>query len=248
MENKEWKRMYGSVAAALIFGILCISAFTYIDGMSGGFALAFVSFFLAISSLAVALLFLQRARLTDAILRGDQVIAHWVYPDADVRQSIEREYEGYRENNRALIRVMGVMFIAVIVFFLIFVKDGGVETAVIMFAVLLVLFIVSRVTPGLERSRALHASHETFIARNGFIYEGGLYPFRSFLMRMTGVKFHEATKKLPPVLVFSFLQVIGLYILNPFEVSVLVPEGQEEKAREIAAEIEGGVPTLLKRL
>jgi hypothetical protein len=220
-----------------VFGVLSATAIAFIDGMSGGFAIAFVSLFLSISSLAVAGLFFQRARLTDAILRGERILAHWVYPEADVHRSIEREYIEYRERNRALIIVMGGMICAVALFFLIFAGEGGVATAAVLFVVLLILVIVSKVTPGLERTRALHASRETFITRDGIIYEGGLYPFRSFLMRMEGAAFHEGTRKQPAALEFSFIQMVGLYILNPFEVTIPVPEGQEERAREIAAEI-----------
>jgi hypothetical protein len=237
MENREWKKMFGSIAAALVFGVLCAAAIAFIDGMSGGFAIAFVSLFLSISCLTVSGLFFQRARLTDAILRGDRILAHWVYPEADVHRSIEREYTEYRERNRALILIMGGMIVAVALFFLIFAGEGGVVTAAVLFVLFLILFIVSRVTPGLERNRALHASHETFITRDGIIYEGGLYPFRSFLMRMEGAAFHEETRKQPAALEFSFLQMVGLYILNPFEITIPVPEGQEERAREIAAEI-----------
>ena len=239
MENREWKKMFGSLALALVFGFLCIAGPAFVDGMSGGFAIAFVSFFLAISSLAVTGLFFQRARLMDTILRGERALAHWVYPDEEVHRNIEREYNEYRERNRDLLIVIGGMIGIVALFFLVFMADGGAATAAVLFVLLIILFIVSRVTPGLERNRALHASHETLISRNGFIYEGCLYPFHSFLMRMTNVTFHEATKKLPPVLVFSFLQVVGLYILNPFEITVLVPWGQEDEAREIAKAIGG---------
>jgi len=65
------------------------------------------------------------------------------------------------------------------------------------------------------------------------------YPFRSFLMRMKGVRFKDATAKEPPYLVFSFVQLVNLYILRPFDVSIPVPAGEEASAWGIARRLGG---------
>jgi hypothetical protein len=231
--------VYGSVVAAIIFSFLCIAGFTLIDGMNGGFALAFVSLLCAISSVAVAGLFTYHALVMDSILSSTRVLAHWTYPDADAALSAEREFRDYRERNRALFLVVGGMLGAVALFFLVFVEDGGVETAAVLFVILMIIFIISRIAPILERNRAEKTSHEAYIAENGIIYEGAVYPFRSFMMKMDGVRFKEGDRTNPPVIIFSFIQLIGLYIIQPFEIAIPVPLGKEDMARGIAKEVGG---------
>jgi len=51
MENYEWKRGYASIIIAVFFIISFIAALTCIDGMAGGYAIAFVSFFIALWAL-----------------------------------------------------------------------------------------------------------------------------------------------------------------------------------------------------
>jgi hypothetical protein len=43
------------------FGITCIAALTFISGVARGYAIAFVSFFIALWGIAVAALFFHRA-------------------------------------------------------------------------------------------------------------------------------------------------------------------------------------------
>ncbi|MEI7433462.1 MAG: zinc ribbon domain-containing protein [Methanomicrobiales archaeon] len=240
MENSQWKWVYISLILAVLFVIL-IFVGSGMDGMSGGYAVSFISFFLTLCSFAVALLFFTRARAMDDILGGKNLLAHWVYPEDETRKSAEREYVGYMENNRALLYVVGGFLVIGMVLMIIFGGEAGVATAGMLFVVLIIVAIVSVVAPKLERKRALKAPRDAYITDNGIIYEGGVYPFHSFLMRMDGVSYEKETAKHPPILVFSFIQLVGLYILRPFEISIPVPPGEEEKARRIANRMSGVV-------
>lgn len=94
--------------------------------------------------------------------------------------------------------------------------------------------------PRIVYRRSLQAIPEAYIGRNGIIYREAVYPFRSFLNRLEGVTYHEAGQGNPPLLTFSFIQVVGLYILRPYEVSVPVPQGEMDHAREISGMFGGG--------
>jgi hypothetical protein len=231
--NTEWKKVYLSLGAAILFFLVCVFSYTTIDGLSGGYAIAFVAFFLSTSGLAVALLFVARARVMDAILADPAPLAHWSYPEDIAQEHAEREYREFRERNRAMFVLIGGMLIVVALFFLIFVQDGGAETALILLGVTVLLFVVSRVTPWLERQRARGAPHEAVITSNGVMYEGAVYPFHSFLVFWSGVSFRELKKKDRAALVFSFTQITGRFIIQPFEVVVPVPAGEEERAQQI---------------
>ena len=237
--NTEWKKCIASVLAAVVFTVLCLVSAFFLDGMSGGFALALISFFLAVSSVIIALLFVHRARVMKAILADPSPLAHWIYPVDMARESVEREYREYQERNRAMFMVIGGMLVVVALFFLVFVEEGGYETGLFLLAITILLFAVSRVAPWLERRRAITASHEAVITRSGIVYEGSVYPFRSFLVFWHGVSFKKAEKKNPAALVFSFTQLAGRFIVQPFEVVVPVPPGQEEKAGRVVKELGG---------
>jgi len=122
--NTEWKKVTASLISTLVFIVLCLVSVFFIDGMSGGFALAFISFFLAISSGVVALLFLHRARVTDTILADPSPLAHWTYPEEIALASVGREYQEYQGRNRAMFIIIGGMLVVVALFFLIFVDEG----------------------------------------------------------------------------------------------------------------------------
>lgn len=231
--NTEWKKGYLSAGAAILFFLVCVLSYTTIDGMSGGYAIAFVAFFLSVSGAAVALLFVTRARVMDAILADPAPLAHWTYPEETARENAEREYHEFRERNQAMFILIGGMLVVVALFFFIFVEDGGAETALILLGVTVLLFVVSRVTPWLERRRARGALHEAVITCDGVIYEGAVYPFHSFLAFWSGVSFRELKKNDRAALVFSFTRITGRFIIQPFDVVVPVPAGEEERTQQI---------------
>lgn len=223
----------------VIFGLVCIGAFVFMDGMSGGYAVSFVAFFLMASGIAVAGLFLHRARVIDEIITSHQLLAHWTYPAETARQNALREYSDYQDQNRALFILIGGMLGAVAVFFMLFIEEGGLETGGVLFALVIVLFIVSRIAPKIQLNHALKAPNETFIAHNGVIYEGAVYPFHSLMMTMDGVSLKKATVKDPPLLTFSFTQLVGAYIFQPFAIVVPVPAGEEETAAGVVRALDG---------
>jgi hypothetical protein len=219
---------------SVIFAVICISALSFIDGRSGGYALAFVSFTLALSCVAVAALFFHHAKVMDSILNTTQLLAHWEYSPEETERSARLEYSEYKERNRALFFIIGGMLVISALVMIIFAGDGGLITGIFLLAFTVLLFIVSRVAPVLVLKGALKASGEAYIAENGIIYEGAIYPFRTFLMKMGSVKFKSGQGRKPSLLIFSFTQLIGLYILSQFDIEIPVPEGKEEAARQIA--------------
>ena len=242
MENHEWKGVCASIIIAIFFTITCFAALFFIDGMAGGYAIAFVSFFITLCGIAVAILFFHRARVMDTILNSNQLLAHWVYPPEMARESAQREYKEFLERNHAMFILIGGMLGVAALFLIIFVEDGGLITGVFLLAFTVVLFIISRITPGLELSRALKTPHEAYIAKNGIIYEGAVYPFHSFMMNMDEVSLQKATKNKNPSLIFSFTQLIGFYIIQPFAIVVPVPAGEVDTAKGIVRALGGNIP------
>ncbi len=239
--NTEWKNMTLSLVAAAAFFLICIFSIIAIDGMNGGYALAFVAFFLALSGLVVALLFLARARAMDAILSDPSPLAHWDYPEAMMQESIEREYQEFQARNHVMFLVIGGMLGLVALFFLIFVSDGGFETALVLLAIAGLLFVVSRLAPWLEHRQAATAPREAVITHRGVVYCGTVYPFRSFLISYEGASFHEPKRNTPAMITLSFSQLVGQFIIRPYTVAIPVPAGEEGTARQVVQDLHGRV-------
>lgn len=237
MHNHEWKWVYISVIGAVFFIFLIGYANEYMSCMDGGCAVMFVSFFLAVTLVAVGLLFLSRARTMDAILEGRDLLAHWTYSQEDSAMSAGREFTEYKEANKAMFIVVGGFFLIAIVLLLIFGGEAGALTSLVLTGVVGIIALVAWGAPRLVYSRALRASPGAFIAGNGIIYREAVYPFRSFLNRLDGVSFRDATRDEPALLIFSFIQIVGLYILRPYEVRIPVPAGEEGRAQEIAQQL-----------
>lgn len=233
IENREWKWAYVSVMSAVIFSLICFGALNYMDGMAGGYAVAFFAFFLMVVSIAVTGLFFHRARIMDSIITSREVLAHWIYPEEIARMSAMREFRNFRNQNHALFILIGGMLGVVAIFFILFFGEEGLETGMFAIGIAILLFIVSRITPEIELKRALSAPHEAFIAHNGIIYEGAVYPFHSFMMTITGISLKPARGKDPSLLLFSFNQLIGAYIIQSYTIAIPVPVGEEDAADRI---------------
>lgn len=237
MKNHEWKWVYISAIGAVFFIFLIGYAHEYMSCMDGGCAVMFVSFFLAATLIAVTLLFWTRARTMDAILNGRDLLAHWTYSPEDSSVSAGREFAEYKDANKALFLVVGGFFLVGIVIMLIFGGEAGVLTALILIGVLAIIALVAWGAPRIVYARALQKAPDAFIAGYGVIYREAVYPFRSFMNRLEGVSFKDAAGGKPSLLIFSFMQVIGLYIPSPYQVSIPVPPEEEERAREIAKKL-----------
>jgi hypothetical protein len=240
MKNHEWKWVYLSALGVICFLFLIGYANEAMDCMSGGCAVMFISFFLVITLIAVALLFWSRARTVDAILAGQDLLAHWIYSPDDSALSADREFAEYKEANKALFIIVGGFFLFAIIIVLIFGGEAGGLTALILTCALGIIALAAWGAPRIVYRRSLQAIPEAYIGRNGVIYREAVYPFRSFLNRLEGVTYREAGFGNPPLLTFSFLQVVGLYILRPYAVSVPIPAGEEDHAREISGMFVGG--------
>jgi hypothetical protein len=234
MQNSQLKWCHRSLLFGAVFSVVCIYALYFTDGFSGGYAVAFVSFFLVASAVAVAALFFHRAKVMDGILNSSQLLAHWTYSAEEAEQSAKREYADYQERNHAMFLVIGGMLAFAALIMMIFAGEDGRLTGAFLLAVMALLLAVSRIAPRIALKYALSSPKEAYITDNGIIYEGAVYPFHSFLMRRDGAEFLEKEGKKPAVLVFSFTQSVGLSISTSFNVEIPVPQGEEEKARRIA--------------
>jgi len=192
----------------------------------------FLSIFLFFTALAVAgLVYYPRARIFDEVTTDTEILAHWTYDPAWYARIVEREYHEHKERNFALLIIIDGMFLVFAIIFIAFVEDGGLVTGIILIGIAVLLYIVAKITPGYFRRLKEKVPPEVWISRKGLVYEGSVYPYSGFLYGCNGVHFQDKPEK---TLNFSFYQVTGGRIYDPFTITVPVPENENVKAKEIA--------------
>ena len=194
--NPEWKWVFVSSVSALFFVILIFAAGAFMECMNGGCAVVFTSIFLAITSAAVAFLFFSRARSMDSILGGENLLVRWIYPADLAAKTAMEEFISYKEANRSLLSVVVGFFLIAIVLLLLFGGEAGGITAGVMCIILAILALVAWGAPRIEYSRAQKAIPEAYISRNGIIFGGTVYPFRSFLNNLQEVGYSKGTRNI----------------------------------------------------
>jgi hypothetical protein len=115
-----------SFAVALFAAVLVfVPGAVGIDGFDGGFAISFVSLFVAIVAVIVGIMYLRWVGKCDRILRGEGILAHWTYTPEYWAKYTEKEYaEEISEKKGLFIMVSGIALITGLVFWVIYNEAG----------------------------------------------------------------------------------------------------------------------------
>ncbi|MCL5073130.1 MAG: hypothetical protein M1308_19910 [Actinobacteria bacterium] len=117
------------IFAVLLFDfiiLIFLPSIIGLEGMDGGFAVSLISFFLAISSLIIVIIYFQLAKKFKRITSGDNVIAHWRYEREEWLKFSDKEYKYEKNKNRSLLLFIGV--ISLIVFIIVALANPGLHT------------------------------------------------------------------------------------------------------------------------
>jgi hypothetical protein len=207
-----------------------------IAGMSGGFALAFIGFFVILVGLIVSLFWWQRVRLFQRIFSGDQVLAAWQLNPEQVRQQALAARQERLAHHRAIYLVM--LFFAVVfgvIFFVIPVANEEMHPAVLLawFGFFAFLGLVAWGTPRLEYLRSLRSHGEVYIHPRGVFQLGALTTWAQPFTRLVGVQLRPSA--LGPSLEFRirYLSRASLSGTQEELLRVPVPPGQEEQVERV---------------
>ncbi len=151
------------VAVAMIF----TPGFLGVDGMSGGYAISFVSFFGVIVGIIVMVIYSRLASRCDRILSGEDLLAHWIYTPELWRKYSEKEYGLDRSEKKALFYL--VSGISLFISFLFLMIDP--EVGAYVFASMSVLIVIIGLTAILSSMhgyrRNMKNLGEAYIGRDG---------------------------------------------------------------------------------
>ena len=168
----------------LLLGLSVISIFipslSGMDMMSGGYAIAFVLFFLSICFLITSIVFFGMARRFDAAMSGNQILAHWEYPRSQWLEFVEKEYVKQKKEKWALFYLIAAITFVVVIIFAIVKRDSWLIMIIIFFSLTSLLAIVAFLVPVVQHANFKKASPQTFIS-NSSVYLSGEFHCWNFL-------------------------------------------------------------------
>lgn len=242
--NREQTGVYiGLLVTALGGAFILLPSLAGMNMMSGGYALRFIGLFVLIAGLITTWFLRGRANVMAHMLAGENLLAHWTYPDAQAQQRAAAAFDEDREQNRGLFIIVAVLMVVIGLVVLVipmwhdlvewpdplaWVVVGG------YFAIIPLLGLFASWMPRLTYRRARQEGADAYIAREGVFVNGALYTWQPPFGYLKKVRFDG--KREPPAVEFDIRSLTRLGIVHYAStiVRVPVPPGEEARAEEVA--------------
>lgn len=138
-----------------------------LDGMDGGFALGFVSFFMVIMSIIVILIYRSRAKQLDSILAGEGRIAVWKYSTEEWERFTAIDFEEEKKAKKFLFILISV--ICVIVGSILWIVVEDVLIMFISLGIIPVVAVPAFLAPRMRYKKLKNSEGKALISEKGVI-------------------------------------------------------------------------------
>lgn len=199
-----------------------------LDGMDGGFALGFVSFFMVIMSIIVILIYRSRAKQLDSILAGEGRIAVWKYsPDEWVR-FVGVDFEEEKKLKKSLFLLVSV--ICIVVGIILWIAAEDVLMMLICLGIIPLVAIPAFLAPRMRYNKLKNSEGKALISEKGVIVGKMFHLWVKLGARLDQVVL--VADEHPPILEFHYSMPTRTG--RQEEVArVPVPKGKIEEAQRI---------------
>ncbi|MBI3744793.1 MAG: hypothetical protein HY261_11000 [Chloroflexi bacterium] len=212
----------------LLFLSLTVVAFV-IDMGDASYAIAFVSFFLFITAIIVAVIYGSRAGKLDRMLSGEGLLAHWTYSPGEWRQYAENEYRTEKSAKKLLFFIVsGFALIAGIVAVIVD-RHAGIWVLFVMLALIAIIGFLAWFTTWHDYRQNLRYQGEAYISKDGIYLNRQLHLWNQLGAYLGSVEYIEEN---PPLLVFSYFAPTRTG-MEQRDVRVPIPKGKEDNAKEL---------------
>jgi uncharacterized membrane protein (DUF485 family) len=174
---------------ALLGVIMAVVPNTKGHPLSGAWALAFLGVFVAISSFITALIFSRRAKKMDRLQTGEKLLVHLEMTGEMIKQYATTLRDESRAKNKAVIWVVGTLFVLITIPFLFFLeKDEMGGFVIIMGSILLIVFVASKFFPGYYYRKNLKGDGQILIGEKYAYFNGYFHNWDYPLSGLSKVK------------------------------------------------------------
>jgi hypothetical protein len=231
--------VWAGISVLAVVGAILPSALG-MDGMGGGYAIAFVSGFIALCSLIATAVFAARARILGRLLSGTGCLAHWMYPEEERTDHARKELAEEKKASWMLLLVIAAFSFVIGLGFLVADPEAGQFVLLVLAGVVALLAMVAVLAPRIRNARRRQAAPEAFVSWEGAYVLGMLHTWRLLGARVEQAQVTEGAKPMLRV-EYSAPVVYGRFFLSrqSYTVSIPVPHGEESRARDAAGAIEG---------
>lgn len=221
-----------AIATILAIGLIFLPRLIQMDGMRGGYALSFVSFFVAVSAAATTLFFWGRAKSLDHLLVGNNLLAHWTYESTEWQRYTEAEWQEQVAEKAQILLIILVWALLIGGLFWLLDPEAGWIVLLVMLGLILLLAGLTYGLPRLWFARHRFTVGEAWIATTAIYFSGNFVRWNYWGVRLEQVDLLEQEGNVPACLCFylSYPSRAGRQIQN---LRIPVPQGCETEAYEM---------------
>lgn len=225
----------------IIFSILTL-AFSFIifipvilqsDLMDWGYALSFISFFLAISFLITTIIISGFYRRAEKIFLDENVIVHWKYDKELWSEFVKNEYIAEKKDKRFLFLTILVFVFIISMIFILINREVWKGFLIIFSALLMITGILSFLVPELKKRSYLKTLPQVFISLKG-VYLTGEFHIWGYLT----AKLEKATLDRKNMQIKIGYSYIASYQKVYKEIRIPVPAGRLDEAVRATEQLE----------
>lgn len=229
MKNSQRRivRLWVILMFVFIF-LIFLPSLIGLDGMDGGFALGFVSFFMVIMSIVVILIYRSRAKQLDSILAGEGRIAVWKYSPDEWQRFTAIDFEEEKKTKKFLFLLVSA--ICVVVGILLWIRVEDILIMFISLGIIPIVAIPAFLAPRMRYKKLMNSEGKALISEKGVII-GKMF----HLWVKLGAQLDQVvlvTDENPPILEFHYSMPTRTGRQEEV-VRVPVPQGKMEEAERI---------------
>jgi hypothetical protein len=200
------------------------------------FALGFFCLILSVTSLFVAIMYTKRGKVAGAILRGENLLAHWTYTPEEWKRYAGKEHQETVSANRGLFfLVAGIAVIIGIIFIIGHSEDWGVF-AVVILGIIAIAGGSAWLAVALSKRQNRKYLGEVFITKDALFINRVLHTWKGFGAALEGVAYETEGREIPVVIIEY--SIPARYNRQSQTVRVPVPHGHEAEAEIIVQQLE----------
>ena len=235
--NTPKRAATASFAVALVAAISIFApSLAGLDGFDGGYAVSFVSLFVTVAAVIVGAMYLGWAGKVDRILRGEGVLAHWVYPPELWLEFTGKEYLEEQSEKKGLFFIVAVFALFFGVLFWVFDPEAGFIVFLVMLGLIGLCFFAWQFSAWSNmRQNSASGVKEVYITKDAVYLNRRFVTWKAWFTHFNSVALEEKCGLL--LLVFRYTVHSVRAGPHVYTTRVPVPFGQQETARYVAEQV-----------
>ena len=225
----------------IVLGIIVIfiPGIIGLDGFDGGFALWLLGGLIAITGIVAAIIYNGLANTLDGILKEENLLARWTYSPEEWQTYTEKEHAEDNAARKGLFLLIAVISVIVGVMLWIVKRDNPLVILFTILGIIAVVGLTAYLTASSNYRRNRKYLGEAYITRDGVYLNRQLHIWKGIGTHLNEVVYEDANRS-QPIIRFEYCApgIQGrAYVPYFYTARVPVPRGEEEKAKQIVAEI-----------